>query len=106
MQVAEGKDSVRIITYDDNTAVSVHTKDTEKTALVTISSETDFITAHAGNVLPSAAEMYDGVYNVTPSQYAQELQTSHKMMERNVVVERIPYYETSNEHGTTVYIGE
>ncbi len=44
MQVAENKDSVRIITYDDNSAVSVHTKDTEKTALVTISSETDSIT--------------------------------------------------------------
>lgn len=106
MQVTDSRDSARIITHDVDSAVSVHTKDTEQTALVTISSETDFITAHAGNVLPSAAEMYDGVYNVTPSQYAQELQTSHKMMERNVVVEKIPYFETSNEHGTTVYIGE
>lgn len=106
MQVTDSRDSARIITHDEDSAVSVHAKDTEQTALVTISSETDFITAHAGNVLPSAAEMYDGVYNVTPSLYAQELQTSHKMMERNVVVEKIPYFETSNEHGTTVYIGE
>ena len=106
MQVAENKDSVRIITYEDNSAVSVHTKDTEQTALVTVGRETESVKAYAGSVLPSSANVYDGVYNVTPSLYAQELQTSHKLLERNVVVERIPYYETSNEHGTTVYIGE
>lgn len=52
-------------------------------------------------------EKYNGVYEVTPTDGADiELLTAHKMMEQNVVVHEIPYYETHNAKGTTVIIGE
>lgn len=51
--------------------------------------------------------VYHGVYEVTPNPFAEvELATEGKKMERNVVVEEIPYYEVENPNGTTVIIGE
>lgn len=52
----------------------------------------------------TGAEEYDGAYDVIPKTYAQELGTDNKVMRDNVRVEKIPYFETSNEKGTTVYI--
>ena len=50
---------------------------------------------------------YHGVYEVTPNPFAEvELATEGKKMERNVVVDSIPYTEVSNPNGTTVIIGE
>ena len=50
---------------------------------------------------------YDGVYEVTPTDGASiELLTADRVLENNVVVHEIPYYETHNEFGTTVIIGE
>lgn len=52
-------------------------------------------------------EVYHGTYEITPNAHAQiELNTEGKKLERNVVVDTIPYYETHNENGITVYIGE
>ena len=54
----------------------------------------------------SAIPAYDGVYDVTP--HVSEdviLETSGKKMLDNVTVAKIPYYETSNPYGDTVYIG-
>ena len=52
-------------------------------------------------------ETYHGVYEVTPNPFAEvELPTEGKKMERNVVVDSIPYTEVSNPNGTTVIIGE
>ena len=49
---------------------------------------------------------YDGNYIVIPKAYKEQiLETKEKMMEDNVVVKKIPYYETSNvDGGETVYI--
>ena len=50
--------------------------------------------------------MYEGAYEVTPLPFeSQTLETKNKMMNDNVVVLEIPYFETSNISGTTVYIG-
>ena len=49
-------------------------------------------------------EAYTGEYEVTPSTQEQTLQTSGKLMTDNVTIFEIPYYETSNVTGTTVYI--
>ena len=50
---------------------------------------------------------YTGTYEVTPLPFAeQELRTENKVLSRNVVIHEIPYYETSNEYGKTIYIGE
>lgn len=52
-------------------------------------------------------ETYNDKYTVVPS--ASEditLDTSNKIMERDVTVFKVPYYQTSNVEGTTVYIAQ
>ena len=50
-------------------------------------------------------ETYEGSYTVTPKTYPQSLQTKNKLMKSDVSILEIPYYETSNLSGKTVYIG-
>ena len=48
---------------------------------------------------------YTGAYTVIPKAYEETvLQTKEKRMLDDVTVTEIPYYETSNISGTTVYI--
>ena len=50
---------------------------------------------------------YEGDYVVTPkASTATVLPTKDKAMTDDVTVLKIPYFETSNENGTTVYIAE
>jgi len=49
--------------------------------------------------------VYDGEYIVTPKTYLQTLDTDNKLMTDDVDVKAIPYFETSNAKGITVYIG-
>lgn len=52
------------------------------------------------------AEVYDGEYEVTPSQLEQKLETFNKLLKDDVTVKSIPYYEVDNiENGVTVIIG-
>lgn len=54
-----------------------------------------------GSVLPA----YDGEHIVTPKAYEdQTLATKNKRMKDNVTVKAVPYWETSNKYGETVYI--
>lgn len=56
-----------------------------------------------GSVIP----VYAGPYSVTPkANEAQTLSTAGKQMTEDVTVAKVPYYETSNTSGTTVYIAE
>lgn len=49
---------------------------------------------------------YDGPYFITPEPFTDiVLNTAGKTLGNNVTVFEIPYYETSNVSGTTVYIG-
>lgn len=51
-------------------------------------------------------DTYTGEYIVTPKPFTdQTLYTSDLIMRHNVLVYKIPYYETSNESGYTIYIG-
>ena len=59
----------------------------------------------AGKLIVVDHDLYAGPYTVIPDQSMQVLETDRKNMAANVIVEPIPYYETSNEKGTTVYIG-
>lgn len=55
----------------------------------------------------SGSDIYDGTYEVTPLAHdAVVLPTRHKQMRDNVTVFKVPYYETTNVSGTTVYIAE
>lgn len=50
-------------------------------------------------------DVYTGDYIVTPKAHSETiLATSGKAMANNVTVLKIPYYETSNLSGNTVYI--
>lgn len=52
-------------------------------------------------------EYYTGDYTVTPKVVGQSLATMGKMMSDNVIINKIPYYETSNlSGGNTVFIGK
>lgn len=51
-------------------------------------------------------QRYSGAYTVTPEVTQQVLETAEKVMEEDLVVKAIPYFEVSNEAGgSTVYIG-
>lgn len=54
------------------------------------------------------AELYEGSYTVHSAAHeAQELPTANKHLIKNITVEKIPYYETSNlSDGITIYIGD
>lgn len=51
--------------------------------------------------------LYDGAYSVTPSTTgAQTMRTAGKLMDADITVQKIPYFETSNtSDGVTVIIG-
>lgn len=49
--------------------------------------------------------LYDGDYEVTPKTYSQTLDTEDKYLRSDIVINEIPYFETSNDQdGLTVYI--
>ena len=53
------------------------------------------------------ADIYTGAYTVTPKDIAQQLKTKNKLLNKDVMVKKIPCFETSNdEGGNTVYIGK
>ena len=54
----------------------------------------------------SDIETYSGDYTITPKVWSQSFETKNKRMEDDLTVLAIPYYETSNPTGKTVYIGE
>ena len=71
---------------------------------------TNGINVNFGNVqrvpLEDNYKKYDGEYDITPLAYQQqELETKNKILEENVTVREVPFYEVSNTEGTTVYIG-
>lgn len=59
----------------------------------------------SGVVRSGSYSVYDGDYEVTPKKLEQRLKTNDKFMVDDVKIKGIPYYETSNISGTTVYIG-
>lgn len=53
----------------------------------------------------SSASVYTGAYEVTPSASDEQvLSTTNKLLTQDVTVHTVPYYETSNLTGETVYI--
>lgn len=53
----------------------------------------------------SSTELYTGEYNVVPkATEEQRLPCAGKKMKKDITVQRVPYYETSNDTGITVYI--
>ena len=51
-------------------------------------------------------DTYEGEYTIVSKPFeTNEIQTQGLKMRKNIVVSEIPYYETSNVSGYTVYIG-
>lgn len=58
------------------------------------------------NIFRGSSEIYDGEYVVTPKPFTEQtLETKEKLMADDITVLAIPYYETSNISGITIYIG-
>lgn len=58
-------------------------------------------------IIKRTADFYHGSYEVTPKAYTEQvLETAQKLMAHDVTVFQVPYYETSNVSGTTVYIAK
>ena len=60
---------------------------------------------HGALTVSSNLDYYRDTYIVVPTNHEQILHTKSKVMLDDVNVKKIPYYETSNKVGTTVYIG-
>lgn len=59
----------------------------------------------AGTAVVSALE-YAGPYDITPFFSAQTLPTAKRLMQQDVIIEKIPQYEVSNDYGTTLILGD
>lgn len=72
--------------------------------LTEVSSLTGYINASSINDF----ENYNGEYTIVPaSNDEQVLDTQNKVLRENIVVEKVPFYETSNlSNGVTAYIGK
>lgn len=53
------------------------------------------------------ADIYTGDYTVTPTDIEHQIKTKNKFLNKDLIVKKIPFFETSNEEGgNTVYIGK
>lgn len=67
--------------------------------------QTDFESA-SKIVIVDTTEHYKGNYEVTPKTIQQVMQTRNLIMDNDVIINKIPYFETGNNSGgNTVYIG-
>lgn len=53
-------------------------------------------------------DQYKGSYEVAPGLFEEQiLETENKTLLHDIIIEKVPFYETSNlSNGTTVYIGK
>lgn len=67
--------------------------------------QTDFESA-SKIVIVDTTEHYKGNYEVTPKTIQQVMQTRNLIMDNDVIIYKIPYFETGNNSGgNIVYIG-
>lgn len=105
-------DEVTLFVADDSAYFSVEEDDASlpsDTDLVPVSIEDSVASLYADSILVIhvVPEPYEGEYMVTPkANEAVVLPTQHKTLTEDVTIQKVPYFETSNDHGTTVYIAE
>lgn len=76
----------------------------ENTISARVKNQTITINAD-GKYIPKDIPVYTGEYVVIPKAFNETiLPTNGKMMNSDVTVRKVPYYETSNTSGKTVYI--
>lgn len=77
---------------------------------ITLTGVINDVATLSGTIQEAAAyepkgKLYDGKYSVIPDTDAVVLPTKDKTMREDIKVFAIPYWETSNDTGTTVTIG-
>ena len=53
----------------------------------------------------TSAPPYTGSYDIIPSIEEQTLNNKNKLLSDDLSIKEIPYFETSNPYGETIYIG-
>lgn len=91
------------LTADDSELKHIEVGDASAVSLSVASvAEIPLVAGDTTAILP---DPYTGSYEVTPKAYEEQiLQTANKTMAQNVTVHEVPYYETPNTDGDTVYI--
>lgn len=85
------------VPYTIGTGLKLVVEGTSKT----LTTDTDYIVRETINALPK----YEGPHLVTPqADAASILNTNGKILLDDITVQKVPYYETSNSYGETVYI--
>lgn len=70
------------------------------------SGESSFNISFSESFSPSGVTPYTGSYEAIPRVTAQSLPTQDRWLDRDVVIQAIPYHEVENkERGTTAIIG-
>ena len=93
------EEEIEIILEDEEELIDINLE--EEDELIDIKLENDII-----EIPIYDEEIYDGEYDITPLAFQeQELETKDKLLEKNIKVKEIPFFETSNLYGDTVYIG-
>lgn len=55
-------------------------------------------------IVTGDSNIYEGALRVVPSTEDQVLATANKLVLADITVEEVPYFEVSNEYGTTITI--
>ena len=113
IDVSLRKDYQRVVISDDqNIDVSIR-RDAQKVVVaedpsinVSLRENSQNINATLDvDVMKQPRSDYDGPYRVTPLAFSEiELDTNGKTLRDDIIIERVPYYETSNVSGMTIYI--
>lgn len=99
---AEGTLTERVVNVDASIVGSVIETSAEVSGDISVEAELTTTVYASGEY-----DIYTGATDVIPlADAAQTLQTAQKVVMQNITVQKVPYYETSNDHGTTVYIAE
>ena len=86
--------------------IQVELTETEFAFTLGFAGETDFGISFSEAFSPSTIPPYSGSYEAIPRVTAQSLPTRDHWLDRDVVVQAIPYHEVENtERGTTAIIG-
>lgn len=60
-----------------------------------------------GLSVPDDYGLYSGEYEVIPKAFeSQTIPTTNKLLRKDISIKEIPYFETHNDKGTTVYIAK
>lgn len=106
MRVRESNETIKATVTEGASQAAMIVTEKNANAVLIINGDSEVVGFDI-TTAPPTGEPYTGTYDITPLPYAaQELQTANKTLARNVIVAEIPYYETHNDHGLTVYIGE